>query len=162
MNCYQRCIYSDRVFVKLLAYCQQVVDFWQFTLPTRKLPDLRPLLPQGKIRILLMAYIGWASSIVESIQMWARNGNVFLLSLTHWGRDKMAAVWQTTLSNTYWMKMLQFWLRFHWSLFLKVQLTIIQQWFRQLLGVVRGHVTSGHQHPSCSYLLHIPSIIHRV
>ena len=53
------------------------------------------------------------------------------VSSTHWGRDKMAAVSQTTLSNVFsWMRMLEFWLRFHWSLFLRVQLTIIQHWFR--------------------------------
>ena len=41
-------------------------------------------------------------------------------ALAHWGRDKMAAVSQTTLSNAFsWMKMLEFRLRFHWSLFLK-------------------------------------------
>ena len=51
--------------------------------------------------------------------------------LTHWGRDKMAAVSQTTLSNAFsWMKMSEFRLRFHWSLFLRVQLTIFQHWFR--------------------------------
>ena len=37
--------------------------------------------------------------------------------LTYWGRDKMAAIFQTTLSNAFsWMTMLKFWLRFHWSL----------------------------------------------
>ena len=42
-------------------------------------------------------------------------------SLTHWGRDKMAAVSQTTLSNAFsWMKMLEFRLLFQWSLFLRV------------------------------------------
>ena len=51
--------------------------------------------------------------------------------LTHRGRDKMATVSQTTLSNAFsWMKMLEFRLRFHWSLFLRVQLTIFQHWFR--------------------------------
>ena len=51
--------------------------------------------------------------------------------LTHWSRDKMAAVSQTTLSNAFsWMTMLEFRLRFQWSLFLRVQLTIIQDWFR--------------------------------
>ena len=46
-------------------------------------------------------------------------------TLTHWFRDKMAAVSQTTHSNAFsWMKMLEFQLRFHWSLFLRVQLTI--------------------------------------
>ena len=56
---------------------------------------------------------------------------VTLHGLTHWGRDKMAAVSQTTLSNAFSsMKMLEFWFWFHWSLFLRVQLTIIQHWFR--------------------------------
>ena len=36
------------------------------------------------------------------------------LLLTHWGQDKMDAISQTTLSNTFsWMKMLEFWLKFH-------------------------------------------------
>ena len=36
--------------------------------------------------------------------------------LTHWGRDKMAAIFQTTFSNAfYWMKLFKFRLRFHWS-----------------------------------------------
>ena len=51
--------------------------------------------------------------------------------LTHWGRDKMAAISQTTLSNAFsWMKMFEFRLKFHWSLFLRVQLTIFKHWFR--------------------------------
>ena len=51
--------------------------------------------------------------------------------LTHWGRDKMATISQTTLSNAFsWMKIYKFWLRFHLSLFQRVQLTIFQPWFR--------------------------------
>ena len=56
---------------------------------------------------------------------------IYLNHISHWGRDKMTAVSQTTRSNAFsWMKMLEFWLRFHWSLFLRVQSTIIQHWFR--------------------------------
>ena len=52
-------------------------------------------------------------------------------TLTHWGRDKMTAISQTTLSNAFsWMKMLQLGLKFHWNLFPRVQLTIFQHWFR--------------------------------
>ena len=41
--------------------------------------------------------------------------------LTHWGRDKMAAISQTTFSSVFsWMKMFYFWIKFHWTLFLKV------------------------------------------
>ena len=54
-----------------------------------------------------------------------------LNELTHWGRDKMAAISPTTLSIAFsWMKMLEFQLKFHWSLFLRVQLTMFQHWFR--------------------------------
>ena len=51
--------------------------------------------------------------------------------LTHWGRDNMAAISLTTLSNAFsWMKMLEFRLKFHWSLLPRVQSTIFQHWFR--------------------------------
>ena len=54
-----------------------------------------------------------------------------MAQLTHWGRDKMAAIFQTTFSNAFSsMKMYTFRLRFHWSLFPRVQLTIFQHWFR--------------------------------
>ena len=40
--------------------------------------------------------------------------------LTHWGRDKMAAVSKTTFSNAFsWMEMHEFHLRFHWRLSLR-------------------------------------------
>ena len=45
-----------------------------------------------------------------------------LKKLTHWGRDKVAAIFQTTFSNAFsWMKMYEFRLRFHGSLFQRVQ-----------------------------------------
>ena len=44
---------------------------------------------------------------------------------------KMAVIFQTTFSNGFlWMKMHEFRIKFHWSLFLGVQLTIFQRWFR--------------------------------
>ena len=50
---------------------------------------------------------------------------------THRGRGKMAAIFQTTSSNAFsWIKVYEFRLRFHGSLFLRVQLTIFQNWFR--------------------------------
>ena len=52
-------------------------------------------------------------------------------SLTHWGRNKMVAISQTTFSSAFsLMKMFQLRLKFHWSLFLRVQLTIFKHWFR--------------------------------
>ena len=50
--------------------------------------------------------------------------------LTHWGRDKVAAIFQTPFSNAFsWMEMYEFRLKFHWSLFPMVQLRIFQHWF---------------------------------
>ena len=55
--------------------------------------------------------------------------------LAHWGRDKMTAISQRTISNAFlWMKMFKFWLTFHWCLFLRLKLTTFQHWFRQWLG----------------------------
>ena len=51
--------------------------------------------------------------------------------LTHWGRDKMTAIFQTTFSNAFsWIIIFEFRLIFHWNLFPRVQLTISQRWFR--------------------------------
>ena len=50
----------------------------------------------------------------------------------------MDAISQTTLSIAFsWMKMLEFRLNFHRRLFLRVQLTIFQHWFRLWLGAVQ-------------------------
>ena len=70
---------------------------------------------------------GHLTSVVSQV----RNLVSTVLCLTHWGRDKMAAFSQTTLSNAFsWMKLLEFRLKFHWSLFLRVLLTIFQHWLR--------------------------------
>ena len=55
--------------------------------------------------------------------------------LTHWGRDKMAAIVQTMFSYALsWMKRCELRWISHWSSFLRVQLTISQHWFRQWLA----------------------------
>ena len=47
------------------------------------------------------------------------------VAIHHWVRDKMDALSQTTFSNAFsWMKMFKFWLKFHLSLSIWVQLTI--------------------------------------
>ena len=57
----------------------------------------------------------------------------------NWWRDKMAAISQAMFWNAFsWMKMYEFCLRCHQSLFPRVQLTIFQHWFRQWFGVVQA------------------------
>ena len=81
--------------------------------------------------------------------IWTTDGRLYwriyalltFVALTHWGREKIAAIFQTTFSNAFsWMKMFKFRLRFLWSLFPRVQLTIFQHWFRYWLGA--GQATS--------------------
>ena len=72
------------------------------------------------------------------LKILARKGLIHLLfshstaaALTHWGRDQIDAISQTTFSNAFSrMKMNEFRLGFHWSLFLRLELTIFQHWFR--------------------------------
>ena len=46
-------------------------------------------------------------------------------SFTHWGRDQMATISQTTFLNAFLLiKMHEFRSRFHWSSFLRFKLTI--------------------------------------
>ena len=44
---------------------------------------------------------------------------------------KWPPFWQKIFSHAFsWMKMIEFWFKFHWNLFLGVKLTISQHWFR--------------------------------
>ena len=45
--------------------------------------------------------------------------------LSHWGRDKIVAILQSSFSNAFsWIKMFGFGFKFHWSFYHRVQLTI--------------------------------------
>ena len=63
------------------------------------------------------------------------NASQRLLCWAHWVRDRMAAIFQTTFSNWFsGMKLCEFRLKFHWSLLVRVKLTIFQHWFRWWIG----------------------------
>ena len=84
--------------------------------------------------------------------------------LTHWGRVNMDAISQMTFSNAFsWMKMLEFRLKFRWSLFLRVQFNIFQHWFRYWLGA--DQATSHYLNQWCitdAYMRHSPSVKYRL
>ena len=62
---------------------------------------------------------------------WSMKQNINQISLTHLSLDKMAAISHTTFKHAFSrMKCFVFRSEFHWSLFLRVQLTIRQQWLR--------------------------------
>ena len=61
--------------------------------------------------------------------------NLICTEITDSDREKMAMILHTMFSTVFsWMKMFEFRLRFHWSLFLIFELTILQHWVRQRLG----------------------------
>ena len=63
---------------------------------------------------------------------WCQHGNHRVTSLINTLRSRqMDAISQTTSSSAFsWMKIFEFRLKCHWSLFLSIQLTIFQHWFR--------------------------------
>ena len=81
--------------------------------------------------------------------------------LTHWGRDKMAAIFQMTFSNAFsWMKMYEFRSRFHWSLFLRVQWTIFQLGSENGLAPTRQQaiIWNNDGHFTDTYMSHSASV----
>ena len=68
-------------------------------------------------------------------QCWPSSATPYGVTRPQWvnslRRHKIDAILQTTFSNAISsMKMFEFWLISRWSLFLKVQLTIFEHWFR--------------------------------
>ena len=69
-----------------------------------------------------------ASQLLHSMSYGKRSNNT---QLTNRDRDKMATILPTTFSNAFSrLKIYEFPLKFLWVLFLRVQLTIFQYWFR--------------------------------
>ena len=65
----------------------------------------------------------------------------FNTALTHSNQDKLAAIFHTINSNTFsLMMMYEICLSFHWSLFLKLEITVFQHWLRKYLDP--GQLTS--------------------
>ena len=80
-----------------------------------------------KIENTLDCHAGDFDQIMET---WRRYFS--MLDITHPPLDKMAAISQKRIQITFsWMKNFEFQFKFHWSLFLMAQLTIMtEHWFR--------------------------------
>ena len=94
-----------------------------------KWPVTRKMLSFHDVIMDVSASLAWVG-----ISIWYHipicMGRTFV-QITHWGRDTMDAISQTTFSSAFsWMKMFEYRLKFHWNLFLSIQLTIFQHWFR--------------------------------
>ena len=84
--------------------------------------------------VLIVSHVMYMGCQPATQSAWGDLKPIFYLFydlLTHLSRDKMAAISQTIFSDAFsWMKSFIFWLKFHWTLFLRVLLTITQQLFR--------------------------------
>ena len=77
-------------------------------------------------------YAKWSMSESHPgrVRLNQRSTTIFLY-LTPWILNKMAAIFHPTFSNAFsWMRMYELRLKFHWSLFLGVELIIFTHWFR--------------------------------
>ena len=119
-------------------------DRWEFT-PFSEAIDSPLAQPDGRKIPAARAVQGDCEIVFETITASVSNSFdvlCFLMALwsvlyacvwffsywTQWGRDKMAAISQTTFSNAFsLMKMYEFRLRFHWSLFLSFELLTVFQ-----------------------------------
>ena len=101
--------------------------FWYHCVISVSSWQLNSLPPKRKYHIL--KYI--ISKTLFSKQINGPKNAQIEASGDHFPRDKMDAVSQTIFSEAFsWIKRFVFWLKSHWSLFLRVQLTIIQHWFK--------------------------------
>ena len=83
-----------------------------------------------KKMISLQSTFHWLLSF-SWVPLTISHNGLSLNSLTHLPLDKMAAILQTIYSDAFlWMKNFVLWLKSYWSVFLSVQLTINQHWFR--------------------------------
>ena len=120
------CIWKIQIFVFVFVF---VFDKTYLT------PALIGTLIQvqvGRIKkYTYMAFGGSQHGVIGWLHIKTWPSPLICRPLTHWGQDKMDAISQTTFSSVFsLMKTFEFRLKFHWSLFLRVQSTIFQHWFR--------------------------------
>ena len=122
---------SEAMMVSLLTYICLTRPQW--------VNDLRWLLQNlTDVKSTLVQEMAWCHQATSHYwnQCWPRQifYHMSLLGhneLTHWDWDKIDAILKTPFSNAFsWLKMYEFHLRFHWSLFQRFELTIYQHWFR--------------------------------
>ena len=90
------------------------------------------LLSQQRLsKLELDRYVVWSTPECSL----AKSRCVIIQSCLSFNLDKMSTISQTIFSIAFsWMTIFVFWFKFHWSLFVKLQLTISEHWFRYWLG----------------------------
>ena len=120
---------TAQIFLQLFIHAESVKRPWRSYGMFQHVNGNHQIACINELNILhcfLTLWVGWASA--QNTKWKLRSGEQLL---THWGRDKMDAISQTTFLSAFsWIKMFEFRLKFHWSLFLRVQLTLFHHWLR--------------------------------
>ena len=133
-------IFAARDFMRLACNILRGISIWRCYLICMRIAivqirwpydNVRPLiwLPWLVIQDLNFKTSSWAQHKIktETIKLQAHKHFI----VTHWGWDKTVNILQMTFSNAFSLiRMYEFCLQFHCSLFLGVQLTMFQHWFR--------------------------------
>ena len=135
LSCMKSLKKSVKIITMLLFQHHGVSNHWQFNCLHNRLLRLTRKISKFCITAHCegnhQSPLGFPHKMPMMLEVFHTMMSSYLPCLIHWDWDKMATVSQTTLSNACsWMKMLEFRLRFHWSLFLRVQLTIIHHWLK--------------------------------
>ena len=106
------CWHGHQVPVEFIHIFHSHLMYTFASLLRRNMINLKPKSVRilcGKCGISVVENVRQSVPVVDAIDL-----------LTHWGRDKMTAISQTTFANAFSsMKMYEFRLKFHWSLFLR-------------------------------------------
>ena len=111
--------------VQVMAWCRQATSHYL----SQCWPISMPLYGHNELRYEV-SFVN-SNSDLCSLSVTALPCSILHYNVTHWGKHKMATNLQKTFSNSVsWMKLFVFWIKLHWNLFPRVQLTISQHWFR--------------------------------
>ena len=128
---------SISIWIKVLffSFCDwNQIIYEIYKIPSCALSTMFKMLNMTEFSKFIFWVTGYSQFLPAYFIAYKKGNSMNLIKntmLTHCGRDKMAAIFQTTFSIAFsWMKKFEFWLRFHWSLFPRVQLTIFHHWFR--------------------------------
>ena len=111
----------------------ETVDVIYHMQPVHQQPD-----PSGSLHFIWCCMMSLEPQGFPVMLLWQNRLGLITLRVLNTLRPRQNGR-QMILSNAFsWMKILEFRLKFHWSLFLRVLLTIFQHWFWKWLGAVQA------------------------
>ena len=99
-----------------------------------RLSCTNPLNSNNEVNVMaadvLMTKGARTSAVMILIKFVRNTVDLVWAELTHWGRDKMVAILQTTYSNSFFFyETVEFQIKFHWNIFLRDRFTMSYLWF---------------------------------